>query len=400
MDLTNEEKNQKTDMDKQVRISIYLIMALFSVSITMISPLMPVIVEEFAISRSQGGLIMTFQSLGGMLITVLMIFIADKYSKALLIMGGFFLVVISLFAISVVSVYNIILFLFFIYGIGSRVADNLNNSYLADRFPQKRGVYLNILHGVFGLGALAGPLLAGFLVSRDIYWGMVFRLVGFLSLVVLLYFIVVIMKDKKTTFSSVKKKQTINFLKIFKNFHAWVLLLMMFLYVGNQVSLSTWLPMYMEEYLETSSMIASLSLSLFWIGIISSRFLASLLTLKFSNLFLLTWGNLIGGIILLAGLFSQLYWLFLVAIVLIGFSTGASFPLIVDSASKLFPENTGTITSVVFIIVNLATMFFPWFIGLLSDIFNFQIAFLAATMVLFLIPLASLLVRGKQLKES
>ena len=386
---------QMVDINKHMRISIYLLMAFFSISLTMISPMLPVIVKEFELTTSQGGLIMTYQSIGGALITVLMMFIADKYDKAMLIIIGFFLLIVSLFLISFVSAYNIILLLFFLYGVGSKIGDNLNNSFLTERFSENSGVYLNILHGFFGIGALLGPLIASGLINQGIYWGDIFKLVGFVSLFVLVYFIVIVIKDNKISLSISSDKNKINYAKIFGNYKARILYLIMLLYIGSQSALSTWLPMYMENYLQTTSLIGGLALSLFWIGNIISRFMASYFTQEHSNIFLIKWGNFLGFIVLFISIILQIYWLTLINVVLIGFFTGATVPLVLDIASGLFPDNNGAVTSVLFVVINLSVMFFPWFIGLLVDHFDFQIAFIITAIILLAVPLISLLIKEK-----
>ncbi len=386
------------NLDRQLRIAVYLLMALFSISLTMISPMLPVIVRQFNITAAQGGLLITFQSIGGLLITILMAFIADKYNKALLIVIGFFIFVVSLFSISFAAVYSTLLFLFFLYGLGSKVPDNLNNSFLAEQFPDNRAVYLNILHAVFGIGALIGPLMASILMEQGLNWGLIFRLMAVLSLLGLLYFVILVKKNKKVSIVDSQNQKQVNFNIILKNKRMWFILIIMLLYVGNQASLTTWLPMYMETHLRASPVTAGLSLSMFWIGIILSRFLTTQFTRSYSNIFLIKWGNFTGGIILLLSVFLQLQWLILFNFVLVGLFTGATFPLVVDSASKIFPDYTGTVTSIIFIIVNLSLMFFPWFIGYLSDLYDFQIAFIFAGIILLLVFLLTFLIKPEKKK--
>ncbi len=377
------------NLDKKIRSSVYFLMIIFAISVTMLSPMMPVIMREFNLTMSQGGLIMTFQSIGGLFVTFLLIFMADRYNKALLIIAGYIIFVITSFAISFISIFQVLLILFFLFGIGTRAIDNLNNSYLAEKYPEKRGLYLNLLHGFFGIGALTGPIFASVLINRGVYWGNIFRILGIFSLLVLIYFIIITRRDDKRKKNNTKKD--LNIKLILSNPQTWIFSLMMLLYVGNQSALTTWLPTYMEVYIEAPTVIAGLSLTAFWTGIIVSRFIAILYTDQYNNLFLIKWGNLAGGIILILALFSETHWFLIIAFCLVGFFPGATFALIIDSASNLFPENTGTITSLIFIVLNLSVMFFPWFVGLLADYFTFKFAFTFIGFILIFIFFTSFL---------
>lgn len=385
--------SEKNKLDKFLRIGIYLLMFFFSISLTMISPMMPVIVEQFNISLSQGGLIMTYQSIGGILVTLLMVFVADKYKKSSLIIIGYFIFVISLFAISAASIFKIILGLFFLFGVGTKIIDNLNNSYLAEKFPENRGVYLNILHGVFGIGALIGPIFARILMDFNVNWELVFMILGIFSSAVLIFFIKISRKDKSEKAINKNGKNGGNLLKVFKSYKAWILSIIMFLYVGNQSGLTTWLPMYMESYLKTDPFLASLSLSVLWIGIILGRFACTTLTKKYKDFFLIRWGSISGGGILLLALLLKSPLILIFGLGLVGLLTGAIFPLVIESASKWFPDNAGTVTSMIYVILNLSMMFFPWFIGKLADNFNFQWAFLFTAIIMMAIFLITILVK-------
>ena len=101
--------------DNLLRYTIYLLMFLYALSVTMISPMMPNIISQFKLKLAEGGLILTFQSIGGLLITMLIVFLADKYKKSRILLLGFSLFVITLYLISVIPIYYMILIVFFFF---------------------------------------------------------------------------------------------------------------------------------------------------------------------------------------------------------------------------------------------------------------------------------------------
>ena len=218
-------------------------------------------------------------------------------------------------------------------------------------------------------------------------------ILGIFSLAVLIYFIVIARKDTRETTAHSENENRGNLIKVLKSYEAWILAIIMFLYVGNQSGLTMWLPMYMQNYLKVDPFLASLSLSILWVGIIIGRFACSYLTQKYKDFFLIRWGSIIGGGILLGALLLKSPIILIVSLGFVGLFTGAIFPLVIESASKWFPNNAGTVTSMIYLTLNLAMMFFPWFIGLLADYYDFQWAFIFASIIILTIFGVTFLVR-------
>src|SRR5690554_2390314 len=139
---------------KFVRWSTYFLMLLYAFSITMIGPLLPEIIDGFRLQLAEGGLISTFQNMGGLLVNVLMIFIADRFKKSHLVITGFAVYIISLFIMGTAEIYGVLLAMFFILGVGTKTVDTLSNAFLSELYPENKTANLNLLHTFFGIGAL------------------------------------------------------------------------------------------------------------------------------------------------------------------------------------------------------------------------------------------------------
>lgn len=379
--------------DSKVRISTYLLMFSFAMSATMISPMMPEIIKHFSIKLSQGGLILTLQSIGGILVVALAGVFADRVSKSKLILMGFFLYIVCLLLISVVPLFSILLGLSFIFGFGSRLVDTLSNAYISDLFPEKKARYLNILHSVFGIGALIGPIYTRFLLDTGFSWRHIFRFLGYISVPILIWFYftqngteIVIHKENKG-----KNKEKLS--TLLKNKQIWFLSIVMFFYVGHQSGMMLWTPMYIETYLKGSAFLASLSLSIYWVGIIISRMTFSHITRNYKNSFLIRWTSIIGGILLFFGLYSKQTWPVIIFLAISGLLTGAFIPLLIDIASSKYPNNTGAVTSILYFSLNTSIMVFPWLVGLIAENISFQWGMLFSTFLLLIIFFFSYLIK-------
>ncbi len=368
-----------------IRISTYLLMFSFAISATMLSPMMPEIIKQFSIKLSQGGLILTLQSVGGILVVALAGIFADRLSKSRLILLGFSLYILCLYLISIAPLFSVLLAVSFFFGLGSRLVDTLSNAYISDIFPEKKGRYLNILHSVFGVGALIGPIYTRVLLDSGFAWQQIFRFLGYASLPILLLFYlsqrgrnVIIHKENHLG-------EQEHLTTLLRNKQIWLLSIIMFFYVGHQSGIMLWIPMYIETYLKGSAFLASLALSIYWVGMIISRMTFSYITRNHKNSVLIKWTSLIGSILLFIGLYSKQTWLVIIFLALSGLLTGAFIPLLIDVASSKYPRNTGAATSILYFSLNTSIMIFPWLVGLIAENISFQWGMLFATASLSII---------------
>jgi fucose permease len=372
-------------------LCLYLLMIVYAISVTMIGPLMSILIEYYKLRFHQGGLIITFQSIGGIISIALGAVFADRIKKSAIIAVAYILYGVSLFAISTVPTYKLLLGLFFILGAGTRMVDSIVNAYIADLHPKRRGFYLNILHGCFAIGALIGPLYSQYLVGSGMSWDRTFWVLGIVCIVVFaVYIILITVLPSKLVYEDITEKH-INFSGVMTSGAVWILCLIMVMYVGHQSGINTWWAMYMETHINVSQTISSISLSLFWVGIILGRFICSHLTkyLKAKNI--LVWGNLLGGLVLTISIIIKNSYFLLISIGVTGLLTGAVIPVLVTVACDWYPQNSGTASSMIFLSGTLAQIIFPWLMGIIMEYIGFQWGIIISGVTLlggFLISLA------------
>lgn len=379
---------------------LYLLTIMSAVTMTVIGPLMPAIIAEHSIRMSQGGLVMTFQSIGGVGAIILAGIIADFVKKSRLILIAFLGMGLSLFLLIFVHRFALVLLIFFAYGAASRMFDSITNAYVSDLHPQRKGLFLNLLHTFFGIGAFAGPIYAGYMLEQGVSWNRIFSIFGMVCIALALLMpllaskrnAAVVMAETRTVGSG----NPLQHIAAFKDSPLIILLcLIMFLYMGHQVILVTWAPMYMESVLGASTTLSSVALSSLWLGIISGRAICAGLVTRVSLLKLLMGGSLFGGVILAIGMLLQNPFALIGAMGLAGILTGAIIPLLVTIACDRYPDHTGTATALIFLSGAFATMLFPWLAGLLADTLSFSLAMMISWVVLLLILLC-----GAALKRS
>jgi fucose permease len=155
-------------------------------------------------------------------------------------------------------------------------------------------------------------------------------------------------------------------------------------YVGFSASLSAWLPSLILQVGGTTILFAGMAVSVFWVGIISGRFVSSALIQKFSARHLLPVTNLICGVVLLATINLKLNPEFLMVIYyLAGFFIGPTMPLAILDAKSRY-KNNETVIPIIMVFSTVGLMVVPWIIGNLAEAGGLHMAL----SILNLFPLA------------
>ncbi len=350
---------------------VYLLMASYAISVTMVGPLMSHLIADYGLRLSQGGLVMTFKNVGGLAAILVGGPLADRLNKGVMTAVFFFLYVLSLLAIATMPEYGVLLAMFFALGASTRLVDTVNNALVADLSPGRRGAALNLLHTIFGIGALVGPLFTRLFLQNNIPWSAAYGVLGALCALVGIAFAAMLRRYPNAgTGTDARGLPSPKIL--FGSGRMWLLCGIMALYVGSQTGMMTWLPMYMETALQSTPLAASLSLTLLWLGIIAGRFGASRLPDSTDSLPIIGWGGLICGLLLLVGYLLANVTAILIVVPVAGLVAAAVIPLLVNVACAWFPQNTGTASAMIFLSGSFSGMVIPWLMGFIAEVANFH----------------------------
>lgn len=139
---------------------------------------------------------------------------------------------------------------------------------------------LNILEGVFQVGAMTGPLIFAFTISAstwtDTYW--LIAVLAALALVLLW----VTPLDEHTIEEHTDQAGFVEMLKLLKRPIVWTFVVCAWLYVMIEQSFGTWMPRFHEQIFGLSAALASGFMSLYFGSIALSRFVAGYLVQRIS----------------------------------------------------------------------------------------------------------------------
>lgn len=371
-------------------------MALLGVAAIMIGTTLPEMIRSFGLTLSQGGLIVSAQSAGGLAAMFAGVLFADRIRKPLWILIAVVIQGLLLGLAGLAPAYWLLVAVFFILGIVSRFLDLLLNAHTGDLAPESRTRTMTILHMIYGIGAFVGPSLARWFLDRSFTWNSVYILVGaaYLTAAVLSLLLAreYLSPSEIPVASESGVDQAGSYVHV-SNRRQWVNVILLgfvvLFYAIHQLGTTSWLPYYLESTLGVSPVLASAGLSFYWAGIIGSRFVVSRIGSRIGEIRVLVWGSVFGGVVLVGAVLLASPLVAITGFILAGFLTGSTIPLTMALAYGHLPGLTGSVTAVVYGLMVIGRLIGPVSIGTVGDRFGLEVGILISAGVLFIAALAA-----------
>ena len=125
----------------------------------------------------------------------------------------------------------------------------------------------------------------------------------------------------------------------------WILGFIIFIHMGVQIVLNTWMPLFAAASTDSGAFMSSFALSAFWIGIILSRSLVSRLSGRFGEIFMIRWGGLLSLTVFIPALFLGDALLLTLGTGVMGLFIGFTIPYLMSIGCGWYPENSAAVTS-------------------------------------------------------
>ena len=318
----------------------------------------------FDITESRQGFVMTIQSLGGIVMTVLLGLFGERLHKLYGLLAGAVLVGVAGVTIGTMPLYGndsygLLLVFALIGGVGYITIDLLMNGVIADVFPEKKSTLLPLL--VTWLTDSGSP--ATFAVP--------YLVLGAAALVLGAVFWAVSRRATPHTpyadMTALRDRSVANPAEIFRDKRAWLYLLCCFLYLCFQNGIAVWLPNYYKTVHHMAGSAANAMLTLFFLGALVVRMLSPLVykRMPVRTFYLLT-------CFLSAGVFAVLLLTPSLAVqrvllVLLGLLQGAEVPALVILCCETFPTRTASASSIIVLGVSLSALIAPTVLGRLIE---------------------------------
>lgn len=349
---------------------------LFGITDNLKGATLPGMLEELNIDYGTGGNIFFSQYVGFLIATLITGILADRFGlKLVIVLAGIFLA-IGVGGYSSFSTPLLLSASLFIVGMGLGAFELGPNAVIVSLYHEQKGLYLNLMAVMHGLGSMIAPLFASFLFSMNYTWRTVYRW----ELLLIAVFISVSLFLR---FPRSEDKASLDFRAIpkvaFKQ-HLPLYYSAMLFYVAAEIGMGSWLVVYLQNERNLQTALSNNYLALFFGLIMLGRLIGGFIVKRLGYLRTTLIASLLGIISIAIGIFSP-YSFFLPVT---GFFFSIIFPTLTAAVSDAEQQNINTILGVLFTFSGLGGVVGPWLVAWGSELFGLQIGFT------ILIPLTAL----------
>jgi fucose permease len=247
-----------------------------------------------------------------------------------------------------------------VFGFGLGSLDAGLNSYLST-LPRSTAL-LNYFHAFFGVGALAGPVIAAAILDHDLTWNIFYVLNAALAVPLVLGLARYPTGDGRAeSHPSGRRLSTALRLRI-----VWIAAIFLGVYVGLEVGIGNWGFSFLTEERSQEVLVAGWVISAYWAGLTVGRFVLNAMAERVGVGVIGLVATCIGG----SALSALLIWVVpvqavsTVGLVTIGFFLGPLFPTMVAVVPAIVPEHLVATTIGILVAMSvLGGALFPWLIG-------------------------------------
>ena len=348
----------------------YLMFMMFAMTTDAVGVIIPEVMKEFKLNMTTAGMMHYMPMIAIALSGVLLGFLADKLGRKATIIIGLIVFAANSYLYIIASSYGFILTLMAIGGLSIGVFKTGALALIGDfcRSTKQHTSTMNAVEGFFAVGAIIGPFVVTYFLSENVKWQWLYVVAG--SLCVALIIMAALVKypeTKKTTQKPVNLSGTLSMLK---DPYALGFSVGAFLYVAVECAVYVWMPTLVEKYEGSLILIATYSLTIFFVLRASGRFMGvwllshfnwSLVLSIFSFLILLCFlGSVIGGLEMA-----------IVLLPLSGLFMSVIYPTINSKGISCFPKaKHGSVAGVILFFTAAGAAIGPLAMGGVSDLFG------------------------------
>ena len=337
------------------------------------------VAQEFSFDNKFIGSLVAVQYAAIIIFPLIFGNLSDRIGKKKVLLLFVFVFVAGSFMIVKISSVTAFFIGIFILGAGYSMCETTISAAVADFNRDKKGKYLNIVQGFFSLGAVAGPLVSNYAMSRlGFDWRIVFTICGLSfsgSLLMLIFtefgkpFVIL----NSSPFSQQQEKKKPAYVLLFCPVFG-ILLFSIIIYITLESGLG-----YFFDYLFVHGLgkpeFSAFAISLFWLAMIASRFLAGCL-FRFQKAILLV-SFLIMAVFSFVIAFNHDPSFSLACCFILGFAAGPIWPFIIGIAAQEFPKNTGMATGALIAGCGFGGALSPVLMGYGASLLGINISFAA-----------------------
>lgn len=253
---------------RRLFVTLFSLFAVYGTSFTIIGATLPKILADFKWSYLAAGIVIGAGAVAYFVFTYAAGHLVKRYGPRTVFLLGLGSIVAGLafFATAADPLSNTILSA--VIGAGQGCIEIGVNWTTLRIDTRHSGRPMNLIHGAFAVGAIAGPLAVSVLIASDIGWALVFR--GIAAIFALLAVVVVLTPLPDAGSEEAAEAGAAE--PAHQSAAYWLAFGALLLYVGVELGVSNWVAEYFSRVFAYSAAAGAFLVSVFWFGVLAGRF--------------------------------------------------------------------------------------------------------------------------------
>jgi MFS transporter, FHS family, L-fucose permease len=343
-----------------VLCAVFIIVGLLSATL---GPSLPDLADRTGRSLAELGRLFSAMFAGSLVAQILGGRASDRFGRRIVLVVGCLLCAAGTAGVAASRAIGLTLASAAILGVGFGGATLSVNVMAAELSPRRRASAVNLVNVFYGMGAIAGPLVAGLFLERT---GSAIPAI-WISVALILLMVPLTARGLPAAVPAMATPVAPATSPRAGNPRAFIFTCGLFLmvYVGLEWAVGAWAAVYLQRSTSLDAAGAATATAVFWFSLSAGRMLAVLAGMNVAAERLLTMAVCVavaGGVALWAG--HGLAWASVAALAVIGLAFGPVYPTGIAIVTGRFPQAAATATSRIGVLAAVGGMALPWTLGL------------------------------------
>lgn len=346
----------------------------------------PTMYLEFDVPVSYAGIVTTIIALGTIISSLQSDRLTYKLGTGKVTAISVAVTAVALFGFSISGSFVELCLWAIPYGLGAGGVDASINNYVALHYSSR---VMSWLHCMWGLGAMTGPYVVGFVLVGGESWNRGYQVIALLQAILtgILVFSLPLWKKRETTVDESGQEvpaKALSLKEIFAINGAKEIMVAFFCYCALEQTAGLWASSYMVLHKGVSTEVAATYASMFYIGITVGRFISGFLTMKFNDKQMIRLGMAVLSIGVVVLFLPLSEYIALAGFVLIGMGCAPIYPCIIHSTPDIFgADKSQAIIGVQMASAYVGTLLMPPVFGLIAN--HISVALLPVYLLVILV---------------
>ncbi|QXD16601.1 MFS transporter [Rhodocaloribacter litoris] len=263
----------------KVRISLALNFFVFAILLNTVGIVIARVIESYGVDEAAAASLEAFKDLSIAVASFLLAAYIPRFGYRRSMLAGLLAVTLACMLVALVSGFWVTPVLYMAIGVSFALMKGAVYATvgLITKNQRDHTSLMNVLEGIFQVGALTGPLFFSLVIGLDFSWNQTYWLIAIVSALAFLLLLATPL-DESEVASHPEQAGILEMLKLLRLPMVWVFVLCAWLYVMIEQSFGTWLPTFHERIFGLAPAIAAGLLSVYAGSIAFSRFLMGYLS--------------------------------------------------------------------------------------------------------------------------